>query len=143
MEQLYSFFSYSLMKFIKSQGLSFKCQNLHFYIGRILAELNNSVDSSLSQRSFCLIYELDLLTKLLTVLKDESALKEDQIRQITRNDYLEALRDNKISLQNFNNRFHDYKVGMTLDMKNYIEDSKQDSLKQLKKKVIEIKGFIM
>lgn len=56
---------------------------------------------------------------------------------------METLRDNKISLQNFNNRFHDYKVGMTLDMKKYIEDSKQDSLKQLKKKVIEIKGKIL
>lgn len=100
----------------------------------LLTSNTELIESRLATKSNDLLFELDHSYKFLSYMKDEEMLREHEIKKIARLDFVESIRDSKINLQNIKNRFKDYKMGMTLDLKKYINEAKLETERIIKKK---------
>ena len=72
--------------------------------------IESLVDVRVAQKSAQNLYDLDFLEVSLKMLQDQYALKEQQIREATRRNFVEKLRDQKMDLQVVTSRFYDFKV---------------------------------
>ena len=114
--------------------------NSGFETNRLRNQVDFKVEAKVSYKSYMLLYQLDYLTRLFMVLKDEASLKEEQVKEAMTNDYGKSLSDYEITLEHFKSRFMFYKKMMNADLRNYIDTSKEENMKKLKKKVQELKG---
>lgn len=108
----------------------------------LLTSNTELIESRLATKSNDLLFELDHSYKFLSYMKDEEMLREHEIKKIARLDFVESIRDSKINLQNIKNRFKDYKMGMTLDLKKYINEAKLETERIIKKKTEYRPSFI-
>ena len=114
--------------------------NLGFENSRLRKQVDFKVEAKVSYKSYMLLYQLDYLTRLFVILKDEASLKEEQVKEAMTNDYGKSLSDYEIQLENFKSRFMFLKKMMNADLRSYIDNSKEENIKKLKKKVQELKG---
>lgn len=109
------------------------------FINKNMAEI---VESKIAKRSADLLFSLDHLYKSLNYMKDEEALREQEIKKITRNEFSERIVDKKNELNNINCRLKDHKKGMTLDLKKHIEEAKNEAERRMQMKNLYRPSFV-
>ena len=101
------------------------------FLGKSFSEI---VESKIAKKSSDLLFQLDHLYKALNYMKDEEALREQEIKKITRNEFSERIVDKKNDINIMHSRFQDYKTGMTYDLTKYIEEAKVEAEKMIQKR---------
>lgn len=109
------------------------------FMNKNMAEI---VESKIAKRSADLLFSLDHLYKSLNYMKDEEALREQEIKKITRNEFSERIVDKKNELNNINCRLKDHKKGMTLDLKKHIEEAKNEAERRMQMKNLYRPSFV-
>ena len=68
----------------------------------------------------------------------EQQYRDEKIKSMTLNTYIDKLRQFRIHKKQLNSRFYDFKQGMNLDLKKYIELAKGERMQKLAQKLLRI-----
>lgn len=138
---LYAFHQVITPLFQQELSSKFSCQikeqsnrNLLLRIEFLGKNFSEIVESEIAKKSSDLLFSLDHLYKFLNYMKDEEALREQEIKKLTRNEFSERIVDKKNDINIINSRFEDYKTGMNYDLTKYIEEAKTEAEKMIQKR---------
>ena len=139
LSQAFAYFlltSYNSSKLLlfSSEPQEISLENLSMKRNFLNKSFNEIVESKIAKKSSDLLFSLDHLYKALNYMKDEEALREQEIKKITRNEFSERIVDKKNDINIINSRFEDYKTGMTYDLTKYIEEAKTEAEKMIQKR---------
>lgn len=144
-----SFINYFLLYFEFNLSTIYSKKNILNFVSQLIKSSNENqaictefvtkniseiVESKIAKKSTDLLFSLDHLYKFLNYMKDEEALREQEIKKITRNEFSERIVDKKNDINNITSRFDDYKTGMNYDLTKYIGEAKTEAERMIQKR---------
>ncbi|CAK84022.1 unnamed protein product (macronuclear) [Paramecium tetraurelia] len=117
----------------KSIELRFAMKKIKFYESNI----NHIVESLVAQRTNDLIFENDALKQQIEQMMKSFDIEKQKQRDKIKEEFSEQIRTQEVLIQQMQNRFQDYKRGISMEMTNFIQEYKTDGLKRVRDKASE------
>ena len=117
----------------KSLELRFANKKLKFYDENI----NHIVESLVAQRTNDLIFENDSLKQMLDNQQKQFDIEKQKLRDEVRQEFQESIRCQDVVFQEMQNRFNDYKRGISMELSSFITEYRTDGLKRVRDKASE------
>ena len=92
------------------------------------------IEARVAEINSRLIFENDMLKKRIKYILEEQDFSMRELREKVRIEFRTKILDNEISLKKMNNKYHEYREGMSFDIRKFIEGEKNNTLKMIREK---------
>ena len=92
------------------------------------------IESRVSEKCSNLIFEIDILKKRLKYESEEADFRMRELSDKIKKEYNDKILNNEILNKKMQNRFSEYKEGMSLEIRKYIDSEKHSTMRMIKEK---------